>query len=93
MAVDNSTRRKTALPYPSNLSNSKADEGRVSGGNLSSSAKKYQSSGGDLTTGMKKYHERKKMSNNADIEYSLKEDIFPTNEGERLKVKRLSVSS
>ena len=51
-------------------------------------------SGGDLTAGMKKYHERKKMSNNADIEYSLKEDIFPVGATpDRLKMKRLSVSS
>ena len=96
-------RRKTELPYSNNLSHSKMDEGRVSGGNLSNSVKKYQSlehevqvcaSGGDLTAGMKKYHERKKMSNNADIEYSLKEDIFPVGaSAERVKVKRLSVST
>ena len=47
--------------------------------------------GADLTAGMK-FHERKKMSNNADIEYSLKEEIFPVDMG-RLKVQRLSLNS
>ena len=43
--------------------------------------------GGDLTAGMK-FHERKKMSNNADIEYSLGEEILPINN--RMHIHRLS---